>query len=82
MREKRTVEPDGEVVHVQGSVAARRPYRMMLEHHRSAWTFARRRLTGIQVLLLPFAAIYLSLRASLAIASYAWRARGPVGGGR
>jgi N-acetylglucosaminyl-diphospho-decaprenol L-rhamnosyltransferase len=75
-------EPAGEVVHVQGSVAARRPYRMMLEHHRSAWTFARRRLTGIRVLLLPFAAIYLSFRASLAIASYAWTARGRVGGGR
>ena len=29
------------VVHVQGASASRRPYRMLLEHHRSAWRFAR-----------------------------------------
>ena len=35
-------EPGGEVVHVQGASTSRRPYRMLLEHHRSAWRFARR----------------------------------------
>ena len=39
-------EPAGVVVHVQGASASRRPYRMLLEHHRSAWRFARARLTG------------------------------------
>ena len=39
-------EPAGVVVHVQGASASRRPYRMLLEHHRSAWRFARVRFTG------------------------------------
>ena len=34
-------EPAGVVVHVQGASTSRRPYRMLLEHHRSAWRFAR-----------------------------------------
>ena len=74
-------EPAGEVVHVQGAVTSRRPYRMLLEHHRSAWRFARRRFRGARVALLPFAAVYLVFRAMLAIAEHAWRALGPVSGG-
>ncbi len=34
-------EPGGVIVHVQGASASRRPYRMLLEHHRSAWRFAQ-----------------------------------------
>jgi len=74
-------EPAGEVVHVQGAVTSRQPYRMLLEHHRSAWRFARRRFRGARVALLPFAAVYLVFRAMLAIAEHAWRALGPVRGG-
>jgi N-acetylglucosaminyl-diphospho-decaprenol L-rhamnosyltransferase len=74
-------EPAGEVVHVQGAVTSRQPYRMLLEHHRSAWRFARRRFRGARVALLPFAAVYLVFRAALAIAEHAWRASSPVRGG-
>lgn len=66
-------EPGGIVVHVQGASASRRPYRMLLEHHRSAWRFARARLTGARAALLPFAAAYFAARAVMAMAEHAWR---------
>lgn len=66
-------EPGGIVVHVQGASASRRPYRMLLEHHRSAWRFARARLTGARAALLPFAAVYFAARAVMAMAEHAWR---------
>ena len=61
------------IVHVQGASASRRPYRMLLEHHRSAWQFARKRLTGARALLLPFAAIYFAMRAVVATIDRAFR---------
>ena len=67
-------EPAGGVMHVQGTAASRRPYRMLFEHHRSAWRFARRRFTGVKIVLLPFAAVYLAFRGGLAMAEHAWRA--------
>jgi len=68
-------EPAGVVWHVQGASTARRPYRMLAEHHRSAWRFARRRYTGARALLLPFAAVYLAARGALAMGAHAWDAR-------
>lgn len=73
-------EPAGVVVHVQGASASRRPYRMLLEHHRSAWRFARDRLTGARAVLLPFAAVYFSLRALMAMTDHAWRSRSHAAG--
>jgi N-acetylglucosaminyl-diphospho-decaprenol L-rhamnosyltransferase len=70
-------EPGGSVRHVQGASTARRPYRMLVEHHRSAWRFARRRFTGWRQVLLPFTAVYLALRAVLAVLTH-W-ARGRAG---
>jgi N-acetylglucosaminyl-diphospho-decaprenol L-rhamnosyltransferase len=70
-------EPAGIVVHVQGASASRRPYRMLLEHHRSAWRFARVRLTGPKAILLPFVAVYFSGRAVLAVIDQAWRSSRP-----
>jgi N-acetylglucosaminyl-diphospho-decaprenol L-rhamnosyltransferase len=67
-------ESAGEIEHVQGAVTRRHPYRMLIEHHRSAWRFARRRFTGARVVLLPFAAVYLAFRCGLAMAQHAWRA--------
>jgi N-acetylglucosaminyl-diphospho-decaprenol L-rhamnosyltransferase len=67
-------EPAGIVVHVQGASASRRPYRMLLEHHRSAWRFSRARFTGARAVLLPFAAVYFSGRAVMAMSDHAWRA--------
>jgi hypothetical protein len=46
---------------------------MLIEHHRSAWRFARKRLTGARALLLPFAAIYFAVRAVVALADRAFR---------
>jgi N-acetylglucosaminyl-diphospho-decaprenol L-rhamnosyltransferase len=66
-------EPGGVVVHVQGASASRRPYRMLLEHHRSAWRFARVRFTGARAALLPFVAAYFSMRAVMAMGEHAWR---------
>jgi N-acetylglucosaminyl-diphospho-decaprenol L-rhamnosyltransferase len=74
-------EAAGVVVHIQGAVTSRRPYRMLLEHHRSAWRFARKRLTGVRAILLPFAAVYLGARALMAMAEHAWRASKPSRGG-
>jgi N-acetylglucosaminyl-diphospho-decaprenol L-rhamnosyltransferase len=70
-------EPAGVVTHVQGASTSRSPYRMLVQHHRSAWRFARRRLTGAGVVLLPFAALYLVARFLLAVAEHAWRASRP-----
>ncbi len=66
-------EPAGVVVHVQGDSTSRHPYRMLLEHHRSAWRFAQVRFAGRRAILLPFAAVYLAARAVLAMAAHAWR---------
>lgn len=68
-------EPEGEVVHVQGAVTGRRPYRMIREHHRSAWRFARKRLRGPQAALLPLAAVYFAVRGALAMVAHALGAR-------
>ncbi len=75
-------DPGGSVVHVQGASTARVPYRMIVEHHRSAWRFARRRFTGVRALVLPFVAVYLALRGALALFEHAYRASGkaPRGG--
>ena len=67
-------EPGGIVMHVQGASTSRRPYRMLLEHHRSAWRFARSRLTGPRAVLLPLAAVYFSARAVMAMAEHALQA--------
>jgi N-acetylglucosaminyl-diphospho-decaprenol L-rhamnosyltransferase len=64
-------EPGGLVVHVQGASASRHPYRMLVEHHRSAWRFARRRLSGPRRVLVPAAGAYLLLRAGVALAVHA-----------
>jgi len=69
-------EPAGSVTHVQGASTSRTPYRMLVQHHRSAWRFARQRLTGASAVLLPFAAVYLSVRCCLAMAEHAWHASG------
>jgi N-acetylglucosaminyl-diphospho-decaprenol L-rhamnosyltransferase len=68
-------EPAGGVVHVQGVSTSRRPYRMLIAHHRSAWQFARRRFTGWRRVLLPFAAAYLVARALVTMAAHAFGVR-------
>ena len=73
-------DPAGVVWHVQGASTAKRPYRMLVEHHRSAWRFARQRFTGARAVLLPLAAVYLAARGVLVMLAHAARERraGPV----
>jgi len=66
-------EPAGVVWHAGGASTGRRPNRMLIEHHRSAWRYARGRLTGVRALLLPFAAAYLAVRAVVALAARSLR---------
>jgi N-acetylglucosaminyl-diphospho-decaprenol L-rhamnosyltransferase len=65
-------EPSGEVVHLQGMSTDRRPYRMILAHHRSMWRFAGRSTRGWRRALLPVIGIGLVGRAGVACASK-WR---------
>jgi N-acetylglucosaminyl-diphospho-decaprenol L-rhamnosyltransferase len=75
-------EPSAVVHHEQGAITARLPYRMLVEHHRSAWRFARKRYTGIRAVLLPFAAVFLAARAVLAVGAEAARRRSGGPGAR
>ncbi len=54
------------VTHVQGVSTARHPYRMMVEHHRSALRFTVRTTTGWRRLALPLAVAVLGLRMAIA----------------
>ncbi len=60
--------PCAEVVHTQGVSAERHPFRMIVEHHRSLWRFARRTQLGWRRLLLPLVAVGLGVRTVLASA--------------
>ena len=68
-------EPAGEAVHVQGASTASRPYRMIVEHHRSAYRFAGKRWRGAHRLLLLPAAVFLTGRALVEMAARALRTR-------
>lgn len=61
-------EPGARVVHVRGASTELAPYRMILAHHRSLFTFARRTLTGWRRVLVPAVAVGLTARAVLACA--------------
>jgi N-acetylglucosaminyl-diphospho-decaprenol L-rhamnosyltransferase len=54
--------PRAVVSHVQGLSTARRPYRMLVAHHRSALRFAIRTTTGWRRAGLPVVAVVLGLR--------------------
>lgn len=60
--------PAAEVVHLQGASTDRRPFRMIVEHHRSLWRFACRSQEGWRRLLLPAVAVGLVVRTALASA--------------
>lgn len=62
-------DPRGCVMHVEGVSRAAHPYRMIVAHHRSAWRYAVARWRGARRLLLPLAALGLSVRALAAIAA-------------
>jgi N-acetylglucosaminyl-diphospho-decaprenol L-rhamnosyltransferase len=68
-------DPAGAAVHVQGASTEGHPYRMILEHHRSAYRFASRRWQGLQRALLPPTALFLAVRALLDMAARGLRTR-------
>jgi len=55
-----------EVTHVQGVSTSRHPYRMMVEHHRSALRFTVRTTSGWRRLALPLAVTVLGVRMAMA----------------
>ncbi|MFP5318300.1 MAG: glycosyltransferase family 2 protein [Acidimicrobiia bacterium] len=59
-------EPAARVVHAGAVSTNQAPYRMLLEHHRSLWRFARRSTWGPRRALLPAVAVGLVLRTGLA----------------
>jgi len=68
-------EPGGSATHVQGAATAKHPYRMIAEHHRSLYRFAAKRWHGMRRYALPFAAVFLTVRAGLAMGDHAVRRR-------
>jgi N-acetylglucosaminyl-diphospho-decaprenol L-rhamnosyltransferase len=68
-------DPAGSATHVQGVSTASHPYRMIVEHHRSAYRFAARRWRGLRRLLLGPAACFLALRAAVDMGARALRTR-------
>ncbi len=59
--------PAAAVTHLQGVSTARRPYRMLVAHHRSVFRFAVRTTTGWRRLALPVMALVLALRLAVKV---------------
>ncbi len=60
-------EPGGSVTHVEGVSRAGRPYRMIVEHHRSMARYASDHLIGRRRVLLPAALAAVAARAAVAL---------------
>ena len=64
-------DPAARVTHAQGASTDLRPYRMIIEHHRSLLRFHRRTTTGPRAALVPLVALGLIARAGLTCAQRA-----------
>jgi N-acetylglucosaminyl-diphospho-decaprenol L-rhamnosyltransferase len=78
-------EPAAVVTHVQGVSTARRPYRMIVAHHRSMWRFAERSTGGAGRAGLPVVALGILVRFVLVCTKHALdrhhdRGRAPLSG--
>jgi N-acetylglucosaminyl-diphospho-decaprenol L-rhamnosyltransferase len=60
-------EPGARIVHVGGTATSRRPYRMLVEHHRSMWLFTRVSTVGVKRITLPLLGMGIAARGALAI---------------
>ena len=69
------VAPAAVVTHVEGVSRAAHPYRMMVEHHRSALRFAASTTRGPARLLLPVGAFMLGIRLVVSLLDIARRSR-------
>jgi N-acetylglucosaminyl-diphospho-decaprenol L-rhamnosyltransferase len=65
------VEPAAAVHHLGSVMVRRRPYRMLVAHHRGALRFARRSTLGWRRIALPFGAAVLGVRFLGAVAAQA-----------
>jgi len=75
-------EPSARVIHVQGASTDLRPYRMIIEHHRSLFRFSWRSTVGWRRTLLPVVSAGLGMRAVMACGHRALQSwRGRAGGG-
>lgn len=61
-------EPAAKAMHIGGHSAKARPYKMIVEHHKSLWRFAKRTTTGPARLALPVVAAGIGVRCLLALA--------------
>jgi N-acetylglucosaminyl-diphospho-decaprenol L-rhamnosyltransferase len=68
-------EPGAVVTHLRGVSTARRPYRMLVAHHRSVLHFATRTERGWRRLALPATAVLLAVRLAVMCARQALGAR-------
>lgn len=66
-------EPQAEVMHTQGVSSDQHPYRSVLDHHRSAYLFAKRRSRPF---VRPAIAGFLGARAGCSFVGVAWKNRG------
>jgi N-acetylglucosaminyl-diphospho-decaprenol L-rhamnosyltransferase len=70
-----TYEPSARLVHFQGHSTSKRPYRMLLEHHRALLRWWQRTTAGPRRLLLPLVAVGLVARLLLAFGQHAAEGR-------
>jgi N-acetylglucosaminyl-diphospho-decaprenol L-rhamnosyltransferase len=68
--------PRAVVTHVQGASTSRRPYRMLVEHHRSLLRFYARSSRSWELVLLPVVAAGVVVRLALAALKLAFGRRG------
>ena len=68
-------EPSGRVIHVKGVSVGQHPYRMIVEHHRALFRFARRSTSGPARALLPLVAAGLVARTAVSWTHHAVAAR-------
>ncbi len=57
------------VTHIEGVSRKRQPYRMLLAHHRSAFRYQAKYSHGVNLLLLPFAALVLLARLGITVSA-------------
>lgn len=72
------VVPEAGIAHEIGGSTESRPYRMVVEHHRSLWRFAVRTRRGAAAVALPGIAVGLAVRTVLAVAARSLSRRPPA----
>jgi N-acetylglucosaminyl-diphospho-decaprenol L-rhamnosyltransferase len=66
-------QPEARVTHTGGVSTSAHPYRAIVTHHWSLWTFVRRTTSGVERLALPLMAVGLAVRCLIACSLHAAR---------